>query len=475
MHPRRRGNREDDDDHAPDRVAGRERGVRAAADRGGHVHRQGGGRAARAAARRSASRVCAPRRSTRRRSRCSATSTATRAGSSRRRRSSCAGSATRCRAVPLPARRRPRDGDRVGEEPAAHTGDVPRPARRPRAADPGRSLAPGLPGVRAAQGRRAGRSTSRTCSSGRSRLLEDDARRVRAVHDRWRAFTVDEYQDVNLLQQSLLDLWLGERDDLCVGRRRLPVDLRLHGRERASGCSRCRERFPHAHVVRLERNYRSTPQVLELANRLVPQLGGSAKTLAPTLADGPEPVVGPALERRRRACGSCTRTGVPLEELAVLVRTNARTSRLRGGVPRCGDPVPGCVAARARRGAPAAEGAARPARAGRPRSCASSPFARGCSPRCRRSSASASRRGRPTSRGSSGSRSEFDGEVDGVRRAAARALRRQRGPRRPPPDAPPREGARVGGRVPAAGRGGRAAASRARRRRGGAAAASTSG
>ena len=31
-----------------------------------------------------------------------------------------------------------------------------------------------------------------------------------------RAITVDEYQDVNLLQQSLLDLWLGDRDELCV-------------------------------------------------------------------------------------------------------------------------------------------------------------------------------------------------------------------------------------------------------------------
>ena len=56
--------------------------------------------------------------------------------------------------VPLPARRRPRDGDRVGEEPAPHARHVPRLARRPRAADPARPLAAGVPGVRAAQGRR---------------------------------------------------------------------------------------------------------------------------------------------------------------------------------------------------------------------------------------------------------------------------------------------------------------------------------
>ena len=44
--------------------------------------------------------------------------------------------------------------------------------------------------------------------------------------------------------------------------------------------------------MRLEQNYRSTPQVLELANRLVPKLGGAEKTLRATLADGPEPELG---------------------------------------------------------------------------------------------------------------------------------------------------------------------------------------
>jgi DNA helicase-2/ATP-dependent DNA helicase PcrA len=156
------------------------------------------------------------------------------------------------------------------------------------------------------------------------RLLEDDESARAAVHERWRAFTVDEYQDVNLLQQSLLDLWLGGRDELCA----VGDDYQaIYGFTGASveWLLALPRRFPHARVVRLERSYRSTPQVLELANRLVPRLGGSAKTLAPTLPDGPEPVVGPGLDvavhvRRLHAAG------VPLEEMAVLVRTNARTS-----------------------------------------------------------------------------------------------------------------------------------------------------
>jgi DNA helicase II / ATP-dependent DNA helicase PcrA len=172
-----------------------------------------------------------------------------------------------------------------------------------------------------------------------ARLLESDADARAAVHDRWRAFTVDEYQDVNLLQQSLLDLWLGERDDLCA----VGDDYQaIYGFTGASAewLLALPRRFPHARVVRLERNYRSTPQVIELANRLVPRLGGSAKTLAPTLADGPEPAVGPGLsvvEHVRRLHAD----GLPLEQMAVLVRTNARTSEFEEAFHEAGIPFQG--------------------------------------------------------------------------------------------------------------------------------------
>jgi DNA helicase-2/ATP-dependent DNA helicase PcrA len=171
------------------------------------------------------------------------------------------------------------------------------------------------------------------------RLLESDERARATVHERWRAFTVDEYQDVNLLQQSLLDLWLGDRDELCA----VGDDYQaIYGFTGASArwLLDLPRRFPHAHVVRLERNYRSTPQVLELANRLVPRLGGSAKTLAPTVPDGPEPVVGPALsvvEHVRRLHAE----GLPLEEMAVLVRTNARTSEFEEAFHEAGIPFQG--------------------------------------------------------------------------------------------------------------------------------------
>jgi DNA helicase-2/ATP-dependent DNA helicase PcrA len=171
------------------------------------------------------------------------------------------------------------------------------------------------------------------------RLLEGDEQARAAVYDRWRAFTVDEYQDVNLLQQSLLDLWLGERDELCA----VGDDYQaIYGFTGASAgwLLALPQRFPHAHLVRLERSYRSTPQVLELANRLVPRLGGSAKTLAPTLPDGPEPVVGPGLDVAAHV-RELHAGGIPLEEMAVLVRTNARTSEFEEAFHEAGIPFQG--------------------------------------------------------------------------------------------------------------------------------------
>jgi len=171
------------------------------------------------------------------------------------------------------------------------------------------------------------------------RLLDEDEGARTLVRERWRAFTVDEYQDVNVLQQSLLDLWLGERDDVCV----VGDDYQsIYGFTGASAewLLALPDRFAHAHVVRLEQNYRSTPQVLELANRLVPKLGGSAKTLRATLPDGPEPDVQPGVAVAARIA-ELAAAGVPLEEQAVLVRTNARAADFEEELHDAGIPFQG--------------------------------------------------------------------------------------------------------------------------------------
>jgi DNA helicase-2/ATP-dependent DNA helicase PcrA len=158
------------------------------------------------------------------------------------------------------------------------------------------------------------------------RLFEDDEAARETFRAQYRAFTVDEYQDVNLLQQTLLDLWLGDRDDLCVvgDDYQSIYSFTGAGPEHLLGMT---QRFPHALQVRLEENYRSTPQVLALANRLVPRLGGAEKTLRAVRADGPDPTVTPfaSPEDEGRAIVEEIRTlDCPLEEVAILARTNAR-------------------------------------------------------------------------------------------------------------------------------------------------------
>jgi ATP-dependent DNA helicase UvrD/PcrA len=160
-------------------------------------------------------------------------------------------------------------------------------------------------------------------------LFETDEQAVATFRERYRAFTVDEFQDVNLLQRSLLDHWLGERDDLCV----VGDDYQSIYAFTGAGPEHLLEtpaRFPHATVVTLEENYRSTPQVLALANRLVPKLGGAPKTLRATRPDGPEPIVRPFATADAESTGlveairAVHADGVAYEEIAVLGRTNGR-------------------------------------------------------------------------------------------------------------------------------------------------------
>ena len=161
-------------------------------------------------------------------------------------------------------------------------------------------------------------------------LLEEDDHARAGFHERYAAFTVDEYQDVNLLQQTLLDLWLGGRDELAV----VGDDYQsIYGFTGATPryLLDVPRRFPDATVVRLETNYRSTPEILELANRLVPRLEGAEKELRASRPPGPAPVV-LALDGAEETAFVVDRVrelasdGVPLGEIAVLYRTNARSA-----------------------------------------------------------------------------------------------------------------------------------------------------
>ena len=266
------------------------------------------------------------------------------------------------------------------------------------------------------------------------RLFDADAGALAQVRERYRAFTVDEYQDVNLLQQSLLDRWLGERDELCAVGDDYQSIYAFTGAspEYLLGMP---ARFPDATVVRLEDNYRSTPEVLAAANRLVPQLGGAEKVLRAIRVGGPEPITRSFSDQGAEAEFLVERVralhdeGVPYEQMALLYRTNARSADFEEAFTAAELPFQGAALLVARRCPAAAEGAARLGRdrgrgAGRPRGHGAGP-ARSHPGRARRARGDTSERphaSRPAGRGVRRRRAD----TRGVPRVLAGAVRERR-------------------------------------------------
>ena len=172
-------------------------------------------------------------------------------------------------------------------------------------------------------------------------ILAEHPEAAAAVRDRYRYFVVDEYQDVNPLQKLLLDAWLGDRDDVCVVGDPRQTIYSFAGAT-PSYLTGFAAEYPDATVIRLVRNYRSTPQVTALANRLSAALGAGRPVLGvpgsrpggdllvaqrnagpkPEFAEyAHEPAEAAAVAGRADAL---IRSGRPARQIAVLVRTNAQ-------------------------------------------------------------------------------------------------------------------------------------------------------
>jgi len=163
-------------------------------------------------------------------------------------------------------------------------------------------------------------------------MYEIDERALARFKSRYLAITVDEYQDVNLLQQTLLERWLDGRDELCVVGDDYQAIYSFTGATPRYLLEMPR-RYTHAQVIRLERNYRSSAQVLELANKLVPRLGGAPKTLTSANGTtGPTPRLRPCdglageLKTLVAEIRRLRTERVPYEQMAVLYRINYRSA-----------------------------------------------------------------------------------------------------------------------------------------------------
>ncbi len=166
-------------------------------------------------------------------------------------------------------------------------------------------------------------------------ILDERDDIARTVRSQYRQFVVDEYQDVNDLQQRLLDLWLGERTDITVVGDPAQTIYSFTGASPRHLVG-FPKRFRGAQVVRLVRNYRSSPQIVSLANTIVGsgtqaaregavrlQAQGENGPVPELLSHADDPTEAAAVAARIRALVD---DGHEAAEIAVLFRTNAQSA-----------------------------------------------------------------------------------------------------------------------------------------------------
>src|SRR5258705_6354566 len=177
--------------------------------------------------------------------------------------------------------------------------------------------------------------------------IENDDAVAQEFGDRYRCFVVDEYQDVTPLQQRVLDAWLGNRDDLTVVGDANQTIYSFTGATPRYLLDFSR-RFPDAAVGRLERDYRSTPQVVSLANRVIAaargRMAGSKLHLvgqrdpgpAPSFTEHPDEVAEAAAVAKK--IKNLIESGTAASEIAVLYRINAQSEVYEEALTEAGVP-----------------------------------------------------------------------------------------------------------------------------------------
>jgi DNA helicase II / ATP-dependent DNA helicase PcrA len=160
------------------------------------------------------------------------------------------------------------------------------------------------------------------------RLLRENPDVLKQYQDRFRYMLVDEYQDTNTVQYLWLRLLAQSRNNICcVG----DDDQSIYGWRGADvdNILRFEKDFPGAKIIRLERNYRSTGHILDVAGGLIAHNEGRlGKTLFTDGEKGDKPTVSGVWdsEEEARVIGEeieqLQRKGARLDEIAILVRAS---------------------------------------------------------------------------------------------------------------------------------------------------------
>ncbi|MGH8929067.1 MAG: ATP-dependent DNA helicase UvrD2 [Egibacteraceae bacterium] len=176
-------------------------------------------------------------------------------------------------------------------------------------------------------------------------LLEDRPEVAAEVRERYRFFTVDEFQDVNPAQWALLRGWLGDSEELCVVGDDDQTIFSFTGAS-SSYLTEFRRHYPGAKVVTLTQSYRSTPQILHLANEVLwTKAAGKRKHLvAREGSDGTQPSFREFADGEDEVRAVVARVsalieeGTPPGEIAVCYRINAQSEPFEAAMRAAGIP-----------------------------------------------------------------------------------------------------------------------------------------
>jgi DNA helicase II / ATP-dependent DNA helicase PcrA len=159
-------------------------------------------------------------------------------------------------------------------------------------------------------------------------MLEQEPDVRERVHDQYRYFTIDEYQDISPVQQRLINAWLGNRQEICVVGDPAQTIYSFAGAT-PTFLNSFTQRFPEAEVIRLSTGYRSTPEIIFAANALL-RHGQMGQELVAHNGHGSKPIVSSYQDESAEVAGildeisTLLSDGTPPQEIAILARTNSQ-------------------------------------------------------------------------------------------------------------------------------------------------------
>ena len=171
-------------------------------------------------------------------------------------------------------------------------------------------------------------------------MLEEDRGVRERVRDQYRFFTVDEYQDVSPLQQRLLNIWLGNREEICVVGDAAQTIYSFAGAT-SNFLLTLKNRFPNAQTYRLSRGYRSTPEIINTANQILRSanlISDHGNELSSANSHGDKPLINgfnTSAEEIAFVVNSVVaniKAGADSSDIAILARTNAQLDQIKSAL-----------------------------------------------------------------------------------------------------------------------------------------------